>query len=146
MVLLFGMMIFPFLVFLLLMGAFLISAVYYMGLTVTAIRNEKGIKAVKYAWSVVRAKKGRAICLVAVMMLVNTVANMLLNSVTSSFYILLQFEWLYCFVSALLSVLANLPSVFLAIGVTIYFVNQEQLMQQIPVNVSFQELPEEVDV
>ncbi|MBQ7915884.1 MAG: hypothetical protein IJ315_03750 [Firmicutes bacterium] len=140
-----GVLVFPFLIFLIIGVLLLLSAVYYMGLTVTAIRKEWGLKAYKYAWSVARRKKGKAIGLILMMMAINSAASLLLEGLTSSFGILLQFPWLYCLVGALLSVIANLPGIFLAIGVTIYFVNQEQLMQ-VPLQPMHQELPEEFDV
>lgn len=116
----------------------LLMAVYYISLCVTALRGKMGFSAYRYAALVVRRRIGKTVGLVFLMMLLNMLLSYILNALTSSFGLLAGNIWLYSLISALLSVVANLPMAFMGIGVTIYFINQEQLGQP---SSAFQQLP-----
>lgn len=107
----------------------LLLAVYYISLSVTALRGKMGISAYRYAAVVVRRRIGKTVGLVLLMMLINMALSYVLSALSSSFGLLAGNIWIFSLISALVSVIANLPMAFMGIGVTVYFINQEQLGQ-----------------
>lgn len=107
----------------------LLMAVYYISLSVTALRGKMGLGAYRYAAAVVRRRMGKTVGLVFLMMLINMALSYVLSALSSSFGMLAENIWVFSLISALVSVIANLPMAFMGIGVTVYFINQEQLGQ-----------------
>lgn len=107
----------------------LLMAIYYISLSVTALRGRMGFGAYRYAAAVVRRRIGKTVGLVVLMMLINMALSYILSAVSSSFGMLAGNIWVFSLISALVSVIANLPMAFMGIGVTVYFINQEQLGQ-----------------
>ena len=108
--------------FLLMMLALAIVAAYwtiqyYYAVSAASIRPYKGIAALKYAASVIRGRAGRAVTLI-------------LQTLTSSFYVLAARPVLLCITSGLLGVIGNLPNFLISIAATVYLINQEQVSIQ----------------
>lgn len=103
------------------------TMVYYMGVTATAIREKAGASACRYAVNVMRRRRGKTLGVVLIFQLVSAAVAYLLEMLTSSFVVLAGNVWLYSLVSAAVSVIAALSTILLQIGITIHFINQEQL-------------------
>ena len=74
-----------------------------------------------------RRRRGKTLGVVLIFQLVSAAVAYLLEMLTSSFVVLAGNVWLYSLVSAAVSVIAALSTVLLQIGITIHFINQEQL-------------------
>lgn len=121
--------------FLLMMLALAIVAAYwtiqyYYAVSAASIRPYKGIAALKYAASVIRGRAGRAVTLILTCVVINSLFTLILQTLTSSFYVLAARPVLLCITSGLLGVIGNLPNFLISIAATVYLINQEQVSIQ----------------
>ncbi len=116
---------------LLLIGMFvlfgLFMMLFYHTVAAVSIRKEKGIRAFRYTFNVLRRKMWSSMWFVLLLVIINLVFTSILTRLTDSFFVLSTNVPVYCVVSGLLNALGNLPTFFLGIAVTIHFVNQEQM-------------------
>ena len=122
-----GYSVLPLLMILMVVAVLILIALYYTALSATAIRQKTGPAAYRYASMVIRRKIGKTIGLTLLLMVIQMGLSYLLEIFTSSFGVLASNPILLCLVAALVNVIASLSTVFLSLGITIYFINQEQI-------------------
>lgn len=117
----------PLLMLLLVAVMLVLNVLYYAALCATAIRRKTGPGAYRYAAAVIRRKMGKSVGVTLLFLVIQMGLGYLLEMFTSSFGVLASNPLLLCFVSALVNVVSSLSTVFLSLGITIYFINQEQI-------------------
>lgn len=101
--------------------------VYNYALVATAIRRTFGFGAISYSIKMIRRRIWRNIGVVLLFVLISFLFGQLLEAATSAFYAPEGTEILMSLVSAVINVVSGLASIFMTIGVTLGFINQEQL-------------------
>jgi hypothetical protein len=103
---------------------------YYYAVSAASVRPYKGIDAFKYAASIIRGRAGRAVTLILTCVIINSLFTLILQTLTSSFFVLASRPALLCITSGLLGVIGNLPNFLISIAATVYLINQEQTAMQ----------------